>query len=135
MIPILSFLQLFYFFMVFERISVNNYILIFCSALILSLNRFCSETLKGANFLNLGLFFDRTSFPLFIMINIFYLNSTNSLSIDSISYSFIYSALFSLILSYLTSARFLNYSSREKIKIKLAKTHLGVNTLLSYAKC
>lgn len=126
MIPVVSFLVIILLFYGYSNdIRIDNYFLIFCTAFILSLNRFCSEALKGSNFLNLGLFFDRTSFPLFIMINIFYMNSTNSLSIDSISYSFIYSALFSLILSYFTSGRFLNYLSSEKFKIKLAKTHLG----------
>ena len=92
------------------NIDTQTYFLVFLSSYLLSINRFCCEVLKGSNNETFGILFDRTIFPLLIMLNIIFLYLTDSFSINSINYSFLISSIFSFFISFLISFKILNNS-------------------------
>ena len=107
------------------NIDTQTYFLVFLSSYLLSINRFCCEVLKGSNNETFGILFDRTIFPLLIMLNIIFLYLTDSFSINSINYSFLISSIFSFFMSFLISFKILNNSGPTLEKLFFDKSHVG----------
>jgi hypothetical protein len=125
-IPVLCFIFLFSFFIDFVfNYQLTNLSIILSTAIILVMNRFCSEVFKGSNRINAGIFFDRTTFPLLVFISSIYIAYADSFSISSLNFAFIISSIISFIISYLSSIYFLNNGSNIIEKIGFDNQHLG----------
>jgi len=118
-----------YFLHWYYSINFSSTLFIFITALIMSNNRFCSESLKGVGHEIIGIFLDRTLFPLFILIQIIFLYFQENLTLQSINLFFLYGAFASFLSSYAVSFFFLNrHGIKENYKLDIS--HLSGQYLI-----
>ncbi len=109
----------------FFNLNIQSSLFIALTSLLLSINRFCCEVMKGSGNEILGILFDRTIFPTTVMLNIILLNVYDSFSISSINSSFVISSSLSLLLSYFISANILNKSGSTINRLFIDKKHIS----------
>ena len=113
----------------YYSIEFYSIIFIFIAAFLMANNRMCSESLKGYGIENMGIFLDRTSFPLLVLIQIILLYKQENLTIENINLCFLYAASISFLIAYICS---FIYLKRNGIKenYKLDFTHLSGQYLI-----
>ena len=109
----------------FFNLNIQSSLFIALTSLLLSINRFCCEVMKGSGNEILGILFDRTIFPTMVMLNIILLNVYDSFSISSINSSFVISSSLSLLLSYFISANILNKAGSTINRLFIDKKHIS----------
>ena len=113
----------------YYEIAFYSIVFIFIAAFFMANNRICSESLKGYGLENIGIFLDRTFFPLLVLIQIIILHKQENLTIENINLCFLFAASISFLISYIFSFLYLKKNGIKE-NYKLDFKHLSGQYLI-----